>query len=81
MSFLDELKETRGEWIVQPRPDTEDPKSARCKLAFRRICGTCAHFDGALAAGSRPAPCRHLELQVSGHRSAQDCHAWTRRDA
>ena len=55
------------------RPDTTRPTSPVCKMAFRRVCGACRHFDGELRQAG-PGPCRlgFRQVEPRGAAAAQD---------
>lgn len=64
------------------RPETENPRDARCLLHLQRICGTCRHYQGAL----RPAPgapgtafCSALEVTKGCRVNAARCRRWQRK--
>ncbi|MFG6549758.1 hypothetical protein ACGYLV_11915 [Sulfitobacter sp. M21595] len=63
---------------IYGRKDHENPLSPTCKLHLRRICGTCAHFDGEL----RQAACAMCTIfRAKRHlmKSAGKCDRWTRK--
>ncbi|MBY6121831.1 hypothetical protein KUV64_22100 [Mameliella alba] len=68
---------------LAPRPSGENPKDARCPLHLQRVCGTCAHYCGALhPADGEPgrARCASLEITMSRRRNAWACRRWTRKN-
>lgn len=60
------------------RKDNENPLSPTCKLHLRRICGTCAHFDGELRQAAC-ARCTIFRAERHPMKSASKCDRWTRK--
>lgn len=65
----------------RPRPVEERPKTPFCKLHLQRICGTCAHYGGALREGPSQAPCAALQFTARRMGDASDCPRWVRKSA
>lgn len=64
------------------RDAAENPRDPRCALQLRRICGTCAHFQGALRpdeGAPEVAGCAAFQNQRHRLAKAWDCHRWTRK--
>lgn len=59
-------------------PRALDPRGPACPLHLRRICGTCAHFDGALR-DAGPRRCTRFEVEVTAARPAAKCKSWGRK--
>jgi len=57
-----------------------DPRDPRCPRHLKRICGTCTHFAGALAAAG-PRRCGYFKIEVTAGRSAAKCPRWVRKTA
>jgi hypothetical protein len=68
-----------GEDRLPYRPETENPRDPRCKLALQRICGTCRHYRGDLSPADASATCGFFHLTKRCHARAWDCHRWTRK--
>lgn len=62
------------------RRSEANPYSSRCPLHLRRICGTCAHFDGHLRQDA-PAACTAFSVTVTPTENAWACERWTRKSA
>ncbi len=69
-----------GEFTATRRPE-ENPRDPRCKLHLQRICGTCAHFAGALRGAENTSLCTWFEVAAHRRASAAKCSRWTRRVA
>lgn len=54
------------------------PNDAGSPLHLRRICGTCAHFQGDLRLGHPVHPCAKFGAPVHRLASAAGCAPWTR---
>jgi hypothetical protein len=71
------------------RPDTENPRDPRCKLAFQRICGTCKHYQGDLRPARRgqgpaagdTAKCGYFGDHKHRLAKAWKCPRWERKVA
>lgn len=63
---------------IYGRKDNENPLSPTCKLHLRRICGTCAHFDGELRQAAC-AICTIFRAKRHPMKSASKCDRWTRK--
>lgn len=63
--------------LVRPRPPEQSPFSSSCRLALRRICGVCAHFDGASMRDA--GTCLKFSAAVTGPQSAAGCDLWSRK--
>lgn len=62
-----------------PRDNSRNPRHWMCKLAHRRICGVCAHFDGNLKdKGQRP--CKALGIVRHALSGASDCRRFERKN-
>lgn len=59
------------------RRDNTNPRLASCPLHLRRVCGTCASFEGELRGG--PAPCSKFALLMRPDRGADHCDRWERK--
>lgn len=63
----------------QMRSKEKHPKMSSCKLAYRRICGVCEHFQGEHMRDV--AGCGMHHWTVRGTENAADCDEWTRKNA
>lgn len=61
------------------RDKERNPFNPMCKLAYRRICGVCQHFQGDHMRDT--AGCSRFNFVVNGRASASDCDEWTRKVA
>jgi len=74
----------RAAAVITRRAETANPRLASCKLHLRRICGTCAHYQGPLwpdrqhPPGPARASCTALQITTGRTTSAQDCKSWIR---
>lgn len=66
---------------IRPRPTDENPRNPFCRLHLQRICGTCAHYGGALRDGAAEAPCAALHFTAARLSNAADCTRWQRKSA
>ncbi len=55
-----------------------DPRDPKCPMHLRRICGTCAHFDGHLRQAGR-ALCKKFDVEQSPSKGAKNCKQWVRK--
>jgi hypothetical protein len=66
--------------FLKRRPGFKNPKHGDCRLAFRRICGVCAHFKGNLKTKGN-IPCAARSVETSSRVDAASCPLWTRKNA
>ncbi|KQI66953.1 hypothetical protein AN189_18020 [Loktanella sp. 3ANDIMAR09] len=77
--IVDIAQDGRSGQVVQQRPNEQNPRSGRCPMHLRRICGVCARFDGdTMRSRGR---CAEYGAPVSGAQSAADCTFWARKNA
>ena len=73
--------------IAPFRAESESPRDPRCKLALRRICGTCQHYRGDLKpprighdkAEIDTADCARFSVKKHRLEKAWSCTQWTRK--
>ena len=62
---------------IRNRGMYSNPKSRKCPIHLRRVCGTCKFFTGKLRSQSC-APCQVYKYDCHPHERASECEFWTR---